>query len=110
MNYPCTYYDIYRWNAEIIKFQQTPKSILSIIKQEDKDIIVFKNDNQIKFESVMKKIEDLNKKYFVIVKDIQQKETLEIKEGKPVFLEGMTEEEFQKELKELFNTKSSVQI
>ena len=72
--------------------------------------MVFMKDNQIRFEAVMQKVEALNKKYFVIIKDADGKETLDMREGKPVLIEGMTEESFQNELNEFFKTPSSVII
>ncbi len=110
MNYPCTYGDIYRWNAEIAQFLSKPKSILSIINQEDKDVIAFMNENKLRFEAVMQRGDLISDKYFETVADDKGNVVPVFKEGKQVFKEGMKEEDIQAELKEFFATNSSVTL
>ena len=109
MNFPCTYFDIYRWNQEIVKLQQKPVSIHDLLNDIPQKLTAFKTDNKLVFEMVISATETLNKKYFVVIIDVQGKETLSIGEnGNPVFIEGKSEEEFKKELDALFTTKTSV--
>lgn len=109
MNYSCTYFDIYRWNQEVIKLQSQPMPIRDLLNDIPQKLITFKKDNELKFEMVMGAIEALNKKYFQVLTATDGKETLSIgSDGNPVFIEGKTEAEFKEELDKLFTTKSSV--
>lgn len=109
MNYPCTYFDIYRWMDEIQKIERNPVSLRDLLNDIPPKLIAFKQDNSIIFGSVKLQTETLNKKYFQILTDAEGKETLNIgKDGNPIFIDGASEEEFKKELDVLFTTKTSV--
>ena len=94
---------------EIQKIERKPVALLDMLNDIPQKLIAFKQDNAIIFGSVKTQTENLNKKYFQILTDAEGKETLNIgKDGNPIFIEGISEEEFKKELDILFTTKTSV--
>jgi len=83
------------WGREINSLTQS-NSILAVFLQSK--IKQFFNDNGMRLKGIHSVLNDITKKYYVYEEDI-----MKMVEGKPVLLDGHTEEEASKEISEFLS-------